>query len=195
MRTFFPIWLDRVLIVLGLGAFVFFSLFFVVSELNDTEAIIETPVSKVQGKADTLQSFAQALIIGSANLRLARPSPEMRYLAPRTVVDPMYSLLVLFSSVIIFIFFWDFSYRKPFTGKALLGLRVGAAFMLIFMIANFFRHDWFSEQVVLLTKGEFEYRKPFPLTSPEGILFIVLIRVCWIFKKGIDLQTDLDLTV
>lgn len=63
------------------------------------------------------------------------------------------------------------------------------------MVANFFRYDWFDEQVKILTNGQFVYNKPVPILSPEFWILVVLIRLIRIFKKGVGLQKENDLTV
>ncbi len=74
-------------------------------------------------------------------------------------------------------------------------MQAGCALLIIFYVANFFRYDWFSEQVEQLTNGQFTFEKPSPLGSPEFWILLVLLRFIKIYKKGVVLQYDADLTV
>jgi hypothetical protein len=195
MRTKFQPWLNRFLIFITQGSLIFLTLFLLISELNENEPLIQGDISKVSGTEDTLQTFSNAVVLGPGKIRVAGVSPTMRYLAPRPTIDPMYALFFFLSALIIVFFFWDFSYKDPFTKKALLGLQIGFGLLLVFMVANFFRYDWFDEQVKLLTNGQFSYNKPVPIISPEFWILLFLIRLIRIFKKGVGLQKENDLTV
>lgn len=195
MKGVFQPWLNRFLIVFTNASLIFLTLFCLVSELQEEEPIIQGSISRIDGTADTLQTFSNALVLGPGKISIAKVSPKMRYLAPRPIIDPIYALLFFLSSIIIVSFFWDFTYKNPFTKKALLGLQIGCGLLIVFMVVNFFRYDWFDEQVKLLTNGQFSYNKPVPIWSPEFWLLIVIIRLIRIFKKGVGLQKDNDLTV
>jgi hypothetical protein len=195
MRTGFQPWLNRFLNFFINASFILLTLFFLVSELTDRQPSIQGDISKVNGTADTLQTFSNAFVLCPGKINIKEASSKMRYLAPRPEIDPMYALLFFLSAIILVTFFWDFSYKNPFTRKALLGLQIGFGLLLVFAVTNFFRYDWFDEQVRLLTNGQFEYNKPLPLASPEFWILLVLIRLIRIFKKGVGLQKDIDLTV
>lgn len=195
MRKGFQPWLNRFLIFFINASLIFLTLFLLVSELNEKEPLIQGNISKVNGTADTLQAFSNAVVLGPGKISIAKVSSNMRYLAPRPTIDLVYALLFFLSALIIVFFFWDFSYKNPFTKKALLGLQIGFGLLIVFMVANFFRYDWFDEQVKMLTNGQFSYNKPVPILSPEFWILLVLIRLIRIFKKGVGLQKDNDLTV
>ena len=195
MRKGFQPWLNRFLTFFTNGSLIFLTLFLFVSELNEKEPSIQGNISKVTGTADTLQFYSNAVILGPGKIHIVDVSSNMRYLAPRPFIDPIYALLFFLSALIIVFFFWDFSYKNPFTKKALLGLQIGVGLLIVFMVANFFRYDWFDEQVKALTNGQFVFNKPVPILSPEFWILLVLIRLIRIFKKGVGLQKENDLTV
>lgn len=195
MRKEFQPWLNRFLIFLTNGSLILLTLFLFVSELNENEPLIQGNISKVTGTADTLMTYSNAVILGTGEIHIAKVSSNMRYLAPRPSIDLIYALLFFLSALILVFFFWDFSYKNPFTKKALLGLQVGFALLIVFMVVNFFRYNWFGQQVKILTNGEFVYHKPVPILSPEFWILLILIRLIRIFKKGVGLQKENDLTV
>ncbi len=166
-----------------------------VSELTESDPYIQDEVYKVSGGTDTLQTYSNVAILGAQKINISKVSFAMKYLAPRPHIDPLYASLFFLSAVIIVVFFRDFSYKNPFTKKALYGLYTSVALILIFYVINFLRYDWFNNQVLLLTQGQFNYNKPFPLASPEFWILLILIRLIRIFKRGVGLQNDVDLTV
>ena len=188
-------WLNPFLIFFRNASLILLTLFFLVIELNETEPLLQGNISKLNGTADTLHTFSNAVVLGPGKINIANVSSNMRYLAPRPFIDPMYALLFFLSALIIVFFFWDFSYKNPFTKKAFIGLIIGAGLLFFFMVANFYRYYWFDEQVKMLTNGQFSFNKPVPILSPEFWILLVLIRLIKIFRKGVYLQTDNDLTV
>ena len=195
MRKEFQSSFNRFLLFFTNACLILLTLFLLVSEIGEEQPSIQANIVKVNGTMDTLQTFPNANVLGPGKIDITAMSPKLKYLAPRPGIDPMYALLFFISSIIVVAFFWDFTYKKPFTRKALLGLQIAFAVLLVFFIANFFRYDWFDEQVKLFTNGQFSYNKPFPLASPEFWILLVLIRLIRIFKKGLGLQKDIDLTV
>jgi len=177
------------------GSFIAITLFVLLAVIAIKPSSIQAYVSKVSASSDTLQVNSKAIVMSSGSIVIPNPDLLMQILAPRPVIDPLYTLLLFLFFIIIVFYFWDFSYTKPFSIKAFYGLRLSFWLILIFLIANFFRYDWFSKQVSTLTSGQFIYNKPFLLSSPEFWMLLVLIRFNVIFKKGIILQNDSDLTV
>ena len=197
MKANFFSWLEHILMFFIKASFPFLTLFLLVSELNEKTPVIEASVSKATESEDTLHIFSNAVILGQQQIRITEAKSTMKYLGPRSSLDfdPMYALLFFLAIVINAIFFWDFSYKNPFTKKALFGLQIGFGILLVFIIANFFRYGWFSQQVKLLTNGMFYYNKPSAILLPEFWILFVLFRLIRIFRKAVDLQKVNDLTV
>lgn len=195
MRKGLQPWFSRFLIFFTNACLFLLTLFLLVSEVSEQQPPIQGDITRANGAIDTLHTFPNAFVLGPGTIRITKMTQKMKYLAPRPVIDPMYALLFFVSAIIIVAFFWDFSYKKPFTKKALLGLQIGFLVLLVFAIANFFRYDWFYAQVKMITNGQFSFSRPMPLASPEFWILLVLIRLIRIFKKGVGLQKDIDLTV
>lgn len=193
MKKVVPIWLNRSFIFFMNASFLFFTLFLLISELRETDPQIQGYIYRVNGTSDTLQTFSNAIVLTKGEISINELTSKMRYLGPRPFIDPIYALLFFLSALIMVFFFWNFDYKNPFTKKTLLGLQIAFCLFIIFFIINFFRYDWFAEQVKLLTNGQFKYEKP--LLIPEFLMLFVLFRLIKIFKKGIGLQRDNDLTV
>lgn len=179
--------------LVGFASMFLLSLMLVIITVNDTSSPVEAAVYKKDAAVDTLHRFADASIIGVGKIHVAQPSSLLHFLAPRNMLDFPYALLLLLASVVLIVFFLDFSYRNPFSRKALWGLRLLCGLLLVFWVANFWRHEWLDEQVRLLTGGQYAYDRP--ATSPEFWIFFVLLRLLWIFKSGYALQKEQDLTV
>lgn len=197
MKIDLKIWLNHILIFLTKAALPFFAIYLLVLVFNEKTPIIEASISNVKGKEDTLRTFSNAVVLGQEKIQIAKAESTMKYLGPRSSLDfdPMYALLFFLATVLNAIFFWDFSYKNPFTKKALLGLQIGFGILLFFIIANFYRYEWFSNEVKILTNGMFYYNKPSAFLLPEFWILFILFRLIRIFKKAVELQKVNDLTV
>jgi hypothetical protein len=174
--------------------FILFAGSFFFGAIRNAQNNISAAVLPLYDTADTIQKFERGAIIKAARLEIDRPGPLMRFLAPG-ITDPLYCLLLLLILIVLMAFFWDFSYEKPFTRKALWGLRILLWLVLIFLFANHQRYDWFDKQVRILTGGAYEFKKPFPLSLPEWLAFFILLRLLWMFKRGVALQKESEFTV
>jgi glucan phosphoethanolaminetransferase (alkaline phosphatase superfamily) len=195
MKTVFQKRLDRFAIFFTSAALVLLTLLLLASEIFEQQPLIQGDIIGANGRTDTLQTFSNAYIVGPGKIRIKESSTKMKYLAPRVTIDPMYALLFFINAIIIVFFFWDFSYKNPFTKKALRGLQIGFAILLVFFVANLFRYQWFDEQVRSLTNGQYSYERQSPLASPEFWILLVLVRLMMIFKNGVRLQQDTNLTI
>ncbi len=189
------LWYENLSTFLYCAGWLLITFFVLFSALTETNPYIKADIEKVNSKVDTLQRFPDVIIVAAEKINVESISPQIKYLAPRPHMDPLYALFFFLLAIIIVIFFKDFSYKKPFTKKVLLGLQTGFALLLVFYVVNFIRYDWFSEQVKQLTNGMFTYEKPIPLASPEFWILLVLLRLIKIYKNGVVLQSDAELTV
>lgn len=194
-KTVFQRRLDRFIFFFASACLILLPLLLLISEIGDEQPLIQGEIISPSGRTDTLQTFPNAYVVGPGQIRIKESSTKMKYLAPRAIIDPMYALLFFISAIIVVVFFWNFSYKNPFTKKALFGLQIGCAILLIFFVANFFRNQWFDEQIRHITNDQFIYDRPSPLASPEFWILLVLVRLMMIFRKGVRLQKEADLTI
>lgn len=156
---------------------------------------IETRVIPIKiNPADTLQHYTSGSIITTTKLIIQNSTGSLKYFAPR-FYDTIYLSGVFILIVITNTYFWQFSYKNPFTLKALWGIRLLTSFSFIFFIANFWRYNWYNEQVIKITHGNYEFDFPYIFSWPEVWLFFLSLRAMWLFKKGYNLQIEQDLTV
>jgi hypothetical protein len=184
LKYFFPIFFNACLILIG-GVFLYTAL---------TEPTpVEVRVSKTA--ADTAKTFSNAAVLSAGKIYIPEPTPPMRYLAPRASFDVIYSVLFLLSAIVLVTFFWEFTYKRPFTIKTLWGLRILSWMLLIFAIIDYWRHTWFEEQVSQITVNQYFYEVPTPFAFPVFWIWAIMLRLVWIVKSGVDLQKDAELTV
>jgi len=122
MRTKFQRSLNRFLILITQGSLIFLTLILLISELNETEPSIQGDISKVNGTADTLQTFSNAVVLGPGKIRVAGVSSTMRYLAPRPTIDPIYALFFFFKCINNCFLLLGFFIQKSIYKKGSLGI-------------------------------------------------------------------------
>jgi hypothetical protein len=174
---------------------VLFCVFFLLILLPDSTSAVAVRIKKITGVPDTVQHFQNASIVGPGQIIIPHPTTTMRCLAPRDELDPFYLILITLAAIVWIVFFNDFSYTNPFTRKAHIGVRVGFWLLALFVFLNFWRQSWFDQIIRELTRQEYAYDRPTIIFSPEYLVAFILLRMMWIYKRGMALQKETDLTV
>ncbi len=187
--------LDSVFGWLSYLSVVIIGVVFLIDALANLPKTVEAYVSPVDAKFDTTQRFTSAVVLGPGKLHILQPTTKMQYFAPDLVFDLGYIILFLLSGILLLIFFREFTYRNPFTKKALWGIRALFGLLLGFMIANLYRLDWFANQISEVTSGQYIFERPGLLHLPEFWILVVLLRLLRMFSQGLSLQKESQLTI
>lgn len=187
--------LSRFLAFTGLAVLVLLSLAFVLIAFDGTLQSISAPVDPADARTDTLQRFEGASVVGPGRIVIENPGYVTGLLAPRKHLDTLYTLLFFIAVILFVIYFRDFSSENPFTTKALSGLRTAFITLAVFYLANVARTAWFNEYVRARTNNAFTYEPPSSIGSMEFWTGLILLRLIFVFKKGLELKGENDLTI
>ena len=172
-------------------------LFFLFITLSDFKSPIEAQVERRNSLfTDTIEKYHDASIIRKPSLiYIQNPTLTTQLLAPRSFfIDPVNSIMLIVYSILVALFFWDFSYDNPFTQRTLKGLKLTLVITFFFMIGDFWRNEWFNNENEFITSGQYYYNKR-GVSFVIGVLAFVLLRLIWILKKGNELKVESDLTI
>lgn len=156
---------------------------------------IAVRVDPLTQHTDTLQRFENAVLIGPGELVIREAGYFKTVLAPREHLDTLYTLFFFLAVIWVIVFYRDFSYQQLFTQRALTGLRVALGLLLALYLLDMARNIWFYTVVRSITGNRFSYEPDSWLTQLGFWFAIILMRLIWVFKKGIELQGETDLTI
>jgi hypothetical protein len=194
-RFSYPPIVNNTFATLTNGSLIILPLFLLISELSTKAPIVVANVTKSISSHDTVQTFSEAIVLSAQEINITSGATAIHLFGPRPYIDPMYCMLFLLNGIIVAFFFWDFSYKKPFTKKTLWGLRIALVLLVIFITCNIFRYEWFDGEVKRMTSDQYSYNRPSVLASAELWIMLALMRIVRIFHKGLKLQREMNLIV
>lgn len=110
----------------------------------------------------------------------------------------LYGLRLLFIAILGIILsftFWNFTYQRPFTKQTTLGMLLITICLFVFVSIEILRITWITDYLKNKTGKNFEIDTTYIFFSPEFWLAAIFLRITKIFKKGMKLQQEQDLTV
>lgn len=188
IARFFPAILILVVAITGIVA--------ILAEREQTpvELLLSTPV----GTADTVQYYGRVAVVEAQKIAISRQDFLMAFLAPVSenyFFDGLHLLMVIIICSIGIITFWNFSYYRPFTRQTTLGVRLIANTLLAFCYLFMLRNIWMKDQLQDMTGQKFHLYNYNMIPWWGILLYLLLLRIVKVFKKGHSLQQEQDFTV
>ncbi|MEJ7671146.1 MAG: hypothetical protein WKF59_00085 [Chitinophagaceae bacterium] len=182
---------------MGPLSFILMSLFFLISTLVDNDHIVQANIKSTIDTTRSIAFFHNIEISGPGEITISKPSFKMRLLAPEDllIADPLYCIIIIIVCITLLFKFWNFSFKYPFSRNTFYGIRFIAVAVGVFLVANFWRYQWFNSEIKELTNGLYKYKILTPFNLPEFWILMILYRLDYVFKKGYKLQIEQELTV
>lgn len=158
---------------------------------------IDLPVWKL-GTLEKVSQFKNATLQNSKVLSLDNPDLLQRLFAPNfgEWYDPIYVYYTMALAVFLLIYFKGYNLiTDGFTPKALKGVKALMFTSFIFLILHLIRDYWIFHLVKEITSGEYKFRIRSFTYNPELYIAIILGKLMMVFKRGIQIDQEQQLTI
>ena len=157
---------------------------------------IDLPVSKINSMEKIVQ-YNHATLMNSKVLSIDEPNLLKRLIAPNDVwYDPFYIYYTISLSIILLVFFKNYNLMTDgFTSKSLKGIKALMFTSFIFLALHLMRDYWVFQLVKEITSDEYHLKGRSFVYSPELYIAIIFGKLMMIYKRGLQIDQDQQLTI
>lgn len=180
-------------VLIGFGLLYIMMLIFV----PRSEYWINLSVSKLDS-LEKVSQYTNSTLLNSKVLSIDNPNLLQRLIAPNNDEwqDPIYVYYMITLSVILIYFFKGSNLISDgFTPKALSGIKALMFTSFIFLALHLIRDYYIRHLVKEITSGEYYFKMRSFVHNPELYIAIILGKLMLIYKRGLEIDQEQQLTI
>ena len=165
--------------------------------IPSSEYWIDLPVSKINSMEKLVQ-YNHATLMNSKVLSIDTPNLLQRLAGPGVDgwYDPIYVYYTTTLCVILLVFFKNYNLKiDGFNPKSLKGIKALMFTSFIFLAVHLIRDYWLFQLVKDITSGEYHMKMRSFTYNPELYIALIFGQLMIIYKQGLQIDQEQQLTI